>query len=76
MFYEKLKYVRLRRFNEIIVFPEVIQHSEFKHFDCVSAGFCSLQDNKVTCYGESTSLKLKSDPQDSTIATYQFYPEI
>lgn len=33
------KYIRLKMYNEIIIFPEVILHKDFKDFDIVSAGF-------------------------------------
>jgi hypothetical protein len=69
----KQKYVRLRLFNEIIIFPTSIEHSDFKKFEPISAGFCYIGDNKVNCFGESYSLKLKSDPEDSKIATKQIF---
>ena len=69
----KMKYVRLKTFDEIIIFPQVIEHSEFKRLDPISAGFCYIEYNKVTCFGESYSLKLKSDDEDSKIATNQLF---
>jgi hypothetical protein len=54
----------------IIVFPELLQHSEFKKFEPVSAGFISfgVKEGNPTCscYGESISLGLKSDPEEDT----------
>ena len=37
----------------------------------VSAGFCIIdfEENKVRCYGESVTLKLKSRDEDSDIIT-------
>ena len=34
----KQKFVRLKRYNEVIIFPCVIEHSEFKNLEPVSAG--------------------------------------
>lgn len=69
----KQKYIRLKRFDEIIIFPKIIEHSEFKNFGIISAGFCYVEKDQVLCFGESTSLKLKSKEEDSDIATKQFY---
>lgn len=75
--YLKQKYIRTKN-NEIIVFPELLQHSEFKHFEPVSAGFISIGTKKVKhgeqeysetdckCYGESISLRLKSNEEEDT----------
>jgi hypothetical protein len=69
----KQKYVRLKDYDSIIIFPEVIQHREFKHMDVVSAGFCYVDPDSVKCFGESVSLGLKSKPEDSEIATKQVF---
>lgn len=66
----KQKYV-ITEHGEIIVFPEIIQHSKFRNFNPISAGFISFGLNEkgnptCSCYGESYSLKLKSNPQDDT----------
>lgn len=72
----RVKYIRTKH-NEIIVFSELQQHSEFKHFNPVSAGFISIgirEDGEVkaVCYGESISLNLKSMEEDDTVlANYQ-----
>lgn len=74
----KLKYIRCKRFNEIIVFPELLEHSNFQGFEPISAGFCWVDTRKmqVKCYGESVSLKLKSHPEaDSYWATKYFFGE-
>jgi len=67
----KQKYVMTEN-NVIIVFPELLQHSDFKHFNPISAGFISFGVNKdgnhsCSCYGESISLGLKSRPNEDTI---------
>lgn len=72
---KKHKYVRLKRFDEIIIFPEIIEHSNFKNFEVISAGFCYVEKDQVLCFGESISLKLKSKEEDTSIATKQFYGE-
>lgn len=77
----KQKYIRTKD-NFIIVFPELIQHSEFKHLEPVSAGFISIypdKDDKLflpflncKCYGESVSLNLKSkEDEDTKLAKWQ-----
>jgi len=69
----KLKYVRLERFDEIIIFPTVLAHSTFKHLNPISAGFCYIENNKVSCFGESISLDIKSKEGDTQIATKQVF---
>ncbi|HLO91525.1 MAG TPA: hypothetical protein VK172_10215 [Lentimicrobium sp.] len=65
----KIKYIRTKHDN-IIVFPEIHNHSEFKHFEPKSAGFLWFEINHETneidckCYGESVSLHLKSIPEE------------
>jgi hypothetical protein len=58
--------------NQIIVFSEYHQHSEFKHYKPISAGFISFcatgeHELKCSCYGESVSLGLKSDEAFDTM---------
>lgn len=67
------KYVKLEHFNAIIIFSEVLMHSDFKHLNPVSAGFCVVGVGRIDCFGESISLNLKSDPKDTQIATMQFF---
>ena len=67
----RVKYIRTKN-NEIIIFGELMQHSDFRHFNPVSAGFISIGIGKdgnpdCSCYGESISLKLKSDTEKDTI---------
>lgn len=73
MFDTKLKYVRLPFHNSIIIFPMILDHSEFKHLAPISAGFCYINPYNVDCFGESTSLKLKADPKDSEVASKQLF---
>lgn len=70
-----MKYVRLGRYNEFIIFTEIIEHSTFKHLNPVSAGFCFIdsENRKVDCFGSSISLKLDSKADDSELATSQFF---
>lgn len=69
----KQKYVRLKQYDTIIIFPEVLNHSDFKHMNPVSAGFCYVEQEKIQCFGESYSLRMKSDPEDTKIATKQIF---
>jgi hypothetical protein len=71
------KYVKTKD-DDIIVFSETMQHSQFKHWNPVSAGFIMFYIDKETgnpnckCYGESISLGLKSNPEEDTArARYQ-----
>jgi hypothetical protein len=70
------KYIKTED-NQIIIFPAKFQHKEFKHLNPVSAGFVSIgakgmHDPDIKCYGESTSLGLKSEEIDSELAYRQF----
>jgi hypothetical protein len=69
--YWKQKYI-ITQDHVIIVFPELLQHSEFKKFNPVSAGFISFGVNEegnptCNCWGESISLGLKSNPEEDTL---------
>ena len=72
----KQKYV-ITKNKEIIVFPELLQHSEFSKWKPISAGFISFGVNEegnptCSCYGRSISLWLDSDPErDTAIAKRQ-----
>jgi len=71
----KQKYVKTNK-GYIIVFSELFQHSDFKQFNPVSAGFISIgvgEDGNpsCTCYGESVSLNLKSQEIDTMLANKQ-----
>lgn len=73
----KVKYIRTKN-DEIIMFSEIMQHSEFEDYRPVSAGFVSFGLNNsgnptVTCYGSSYSLNLKSKcEEDTNLAKLQF----
>lgn len=68
------KYVRLKEYDSFIFFPEIIEHSEFKRLNPISAGFCYLNDaecKEVKCFGRSISLGLDSKEDDTKLATKQ-----
>ena len=69
----KQKYVRLKEYNQIIIFPTIIEHSSFKNMDPISAGFCYVNSDKISCFGESISLRLEGMEDDSFIATKQVF---
>ena len=70
---EKMKYVKVGDYNSIIIFPMIIEHSDFKNFKPTTAGFCYISNDKVDCFGESVSLRLKSNERLDTIdATKQY----
>lgn len=69
--FSRVKYVVTKE-REIIVFSELMQHSDFKHFQPISAGFISFGVDKggnpsCSCYGESISLGIKSNPEEDTL---------
>lgn len=75
----KAKYIRTKE-NEIIIFGELMQHSEFKHFEPISAGFISIGIGKdrnpdCSCFGESISLNLRAHEDDTKIAKRQILGE-
>jgi hypothetical protein len=66
----KAKYIKTKD-KEIIVFGEIMLHSDFRNMNPVSAGFISFginEDGNPTCkcYGESISLGLPSDEEEDT----------
>lgn len=70
------KYIKTNQ-GEIILFPNIVTHSDLKHLHPVSAGFFSTYkdvygDEHIKCYGESISLGLKSEIGDDEIADRQF----
>ena len=69
----KQKYVRLKDYDEIIIFPQIIERSRFRNMNPISAGFCHVYKDKVLCFGESISLRLKGMKDDTFIATKQIY---
>jgi hypothetical protein len=67
----KVKYIRTNH-NEIIIFGEIMNHSDFSRFNPISAGFISFDLGKegnltCSCYGESISLNMKSNPEEDTL---------
>jgi hypothetical protein len=74
--FAKVKYI-ITKDNGIVVFGELMQHSDFRHLDPVRAGFISFSGNKhgnptLSCYGRSVSLQMDSDPEkDTAIAKRQ-----
>ncbi len=75
----KQKYIKTKD-GRIIVFSDLQQHKEFKHFNPVSAGFVSIGIKKdpdgyqildCSCYGESVSLDLKVDENDELLVRRQ-----
>jgi hypothetical protein len=70
---EKMKYIKLPEYNSVIIFPQIIKHSDFRHKNPISAGFCYISKDKIECFGESVSLGLKSDQKQDTLdATKQY----
>ena len=66
----RVKYIRTID-DEIIIFGEIMQHSDFSNFNPVSAGFISFGINKeghptCSCYGHSVSLNLDSKKEEDT----------
>lgn len=57
---DKVKYIRTK-YDQIIMFPETIQHDAFRSFYPVSAGFVSIDKEGCKCYGKSVSLNLTPD---------------
>ena len=66
---KKLKYVMYN--NGPILFGQSSSHSEFRHFNPTSAGFCTINFENyrysVDVYGGSISLKLKADERDKIL---------
>ncbi|MDD3080026.1 MAG: hypothetical protein PHH37_13135 [Paludibacter sp.] len=67
------KYIRLQKNNTFIIFPEHISHADFEFMHPISAGFCTFEQNEVKCFGQSVSLGLRADKDDSFLATLQIY---
>ena len=67
----EIKYIRTKD-NEIIIFGAIMQHSCFRDFNPISAGFISFGVNKegnatCSCHGSSYSLNLNSNPEEDTL---------
>ena len=66
----KAKYIKTKS-GDIIVFSAAMMHSEFKHYNPISAGFIDFYINNegnptCSCFGESISLGLISDEEEDT----------
>jgi hypothetical protein len=66
----KAKYIKTKN-KEIIVFGEIMLHSDFKNRNPISAGFISFGINNegnptCKCFGNSISLGLFSDEEEDT----------
>lgn len=75
----KMKYLYNKETMKFLIFPDFINHSDMNTIRATSAGFLhffqyensmSPQQLGVECYGESVSLKLKSDSEDSEKLTF------
>lgn len=77
---EPLKYIIIEQYGipVPIIFPPTLSHSDFRDLKPVRAGFVSIigaaedwktitvsKELQVQVWGESESLKLKSDPKDA-----------
>lgn len=69
---EKMKYIKYGEYNSIVIFPQIINHDEFKYLQPKSAGFCYVHQDKVQCFGRSVSLNLQSEEEDTILATKQY----
>lgn len=55
---------------EPYIFSDLVQHQDLANVipgRIVSAGFCRIVEGRYVCYGESVSLKLKAQEEDSEI---------
>lgn len=67
-----IKYIKTAS-GQFILFPSSISHDKFENLNPVSAGFVKIYCNEIVCFGESLSLGLKSAPEDSQLATRQYF---
>ena len=81
MFALKQKYIVTEN-DVMIVFSELLEHSRFRSFNPISAGFISIgAEDKykptIQCYGESVSLDIKSrEEEDTMLAKRQILGDI
>ena len=55
--------------DDILIFPNHMTHSSVAAgFNVISAGFLTIQDGKVGCFGRSVSLNVDSRDEDTAIA--------
>ena len=77
-----MKYIHFREhgcnFDSVIVFPDWTPHDTFRGLNVISAGFCLIHHStrEITVYGESVSLKAKSDPSASALIKKLIFKEI
>lgn len=80
----KFKYLLNRDTGECVFFPTTMSHDTFQGKTWTSGGFlkftlhrdeCGNPYLKAYCYGESISMKLKSQPEDETIISMLIRPE-
>lgn len=78
---QEMKYIIPEDYKAPILFHSLYTHADIaqQHGKCISAGFVQItaKDNKVvvSCYGESVSLKLKSNPEvDNKLITKMIDP--
>lgn len=68
------KYIQLE--YGFIIFPETYAHNRWVHeHEIISAGFCSIDTEKKTCYcfGGSVALHITSGEDDSELMRNQFF---
>ena len=73
----QMKYIVIEKMllPAMILFPDIMQHSEVVGAmgPAVSAGFIEIKAGRGKCFGESISLGITSDEEDSEIATLQIF---
>jgi hypothetical protein len=70
MFQHKQKYI-VTKDDVMIVFSDLLEHSDFRGHNPISAGFLSIgatakYEPTIQCYGESISLGIKSREEEDT----------
>jgi hypothetical protein len=73
----QIKYIRTRD-NRIIVFSGLFNHSDFRNYNPISAGFIMFEGfatdtPRCVCYGRSISLDLHSAEDDTRLANAQLF---
>lgn len=67
-----------------ILFDDILPHSTFRHLDPIRSGFFEMETShtgqmnsgqviEVTTFGESSSLKLKSEVEDQEVIVQNLY---
>jgi hypothetical protein len=68
-----VKYVRCLH-RGLFLFPDKVRHDKMKELlggQIISAGFVGRKDGKLSCYGQSTTLRLASLPDDTELLNDQ-----